>query len=126
MYTHIAFASFAIAGAAVLWRNWLNDHPAWKKKLMELPFRVGHAFLCGSCFTYWLALAYIFIFDPFRGISLHNPHNLDSGLFLVLSYFVFWMMLSWLGVTLRFGYVLIQECVAYAVHHWRKEEHHHH
>ena len=126
MFTQITIAALAVVGAAVLWRNWLNDHPSWKKWFMGLPFRIGHAFLCGSCFTYWLTLIYLIIFAPFRGLELTNAMSLPPALFFWLTQFVFWMVLSWLGLILRFSYVMIQELVAYSVHHWRQDEHHHH
>ena len=99
----------AVAGIAVIWRNWVEDHPHWKKYLQEKLGVFGKALLCGSCFTYWISLLFIFYRDP---LTMWNVHI-----------FFHWMALAWCGVFLRFAYVALQELVHYQVHHLREHNH---
>ena len=125
MFEQLLIAAMAIGGATVLWRNWLNDHPSWKEGLKRLR-SVGHAMLCGSCFTYWVALAYVVLFDPLRLFVPIERVGLSSWLYTLIHFLMSWMVVSWASLVARFGYVLIQEAVGYAMHHWHEDEHHPH
>lgn len=98
-----SISATALAGATVLWRNWLSDHPSWKRWLEKYLGIASRAFTCGSCFTYWIALIYVIAFNPLGGPFL-------------ISYPLQWMSLAWSAVVLRFGYVFLQESVNKLVH----------
>lgn len=108
----------AVAGTAIIWRNWLMDHPAWKQTLERLLPTAHKILTCGSCFTYWLALAFTLCADP---LSFWSPFP-AIGVFL--NIWARWMALSWLAVFMRFAYVAIQEHV-HAQMHGIKEIHKH-
>jgi len=114
-----------IAGLAVLWRQFLNDHPVLKSRLATFPHNIGRTLLCGSCFTYWLSLAYLFFFNPIPS-TLFVPRTSFGNITPILIFLFSWMALSWLSLVFRFSYVMIQELVAHAVHNWKGEKHHHH
>jgi hypothetical protein len=69
---------------------------------------------CGSCFTFWLTLIFVLIFNPL-GTCLSSEMPLISILFPV-SYFAQWMSLGWGAVFLRFLYIYLQESVNAIVH----------
>lgn len=123
--THYFFTFFisgaAVAGVAVIWRNWISDHPNFKQWLEKTVGPLNKVLLCGSCFTYWLALAFTLMAEP---LSFWMPFA-DSGAGFIANICVRWMALSWLSVFLRFAYVAIQEHVHYQVHHLGKDNHTH-
>lgn len=109
MIINFLLGAMAIAGFAVIWRNILENHPSLKKWITSI-FSFGKihkVVTCGSCFTYWLALAYTLTITP---LAAWTPS------FSVIDIFLQWMALSWLSVTLRFGYVAVQELVSRQVH----------
>lgn len=105
----------AIAGFAVIWRNWINDHTLWKSFIQEHLGVIGHALLCGSCFTYWISLICILFYNPV-------PHMFMMPVFV--EHLFSWMSVSYGAVLLRFFYVMIQETVHYQVHILREDHHH--
>lgn len=111
----------ALAGLAVLWRNWLEDHPRWKEWLHGNLGIVARAMTCGSCFTFWITLAFVLVFDPFRFSFIAVPPF--AVLPWPISYFLQWMSLGYGAVLLRFFYVLIQEAVSILVHRFRGHIH---
>lgn len=109
------FVTTAIAGGSVLWRNWLEHHPDWKKKIKKTLGVFDKMLLCGSCFTYWLSLFAISIINPFKNFQLKEKT-------IILFFIASWMSVSFISVFLRFLYVLIQEIVSEKIH---KTEHRH-
>ncbi len=97
----------AVAGVAVIWRNWLEDHSSWKTTIARFPLH--KALLCGSCFTYWIGLLYTIAASPLS--------------FWTDNLFLQWMALSWLSVLFRFTYVAVQELVHFQVHHLKAASH---
>lgn len=117
----IVLGSMAIAGFAVVWRNWLEDHAGLKAWILHA-FRYGKlhkVVTCGSCFTYWLALAYTIAFAP---LAPWTPAA-GYGAAPLMNMFIHWMTLAWLSVTLRFLYVALQELVSYQVHKLKGHQH---
>jgi hypothetical protein len=104
----------ALAGIAVLWRNWLEDHVAWKNWLANYFGVVSKALTCGSCFTFWIALAFVLAFDPLKSIFYAAP--LFAGSNILILYLIQWMSFGWGAVFLRFSYVALQETVGKMVH----------
>lgn len=114
--TDFLLSAMAVAGLAVLWRNWLADHPHWQDWL-ENHFKNSHkALTCGSCFTYWLSLVFTITAKPLAGwMPFHSwwPINLAAQ----------WLALAWLSVFLRFLYIALQELVSYQVHNLKNHTH---
>lgn len=98
----------AIAGLAVLWRNWLADHPNWKSLIERKLGTKSKVLTCGSCFTFWLALVVIIILKP-----------LNQNLHIIIQ----WFSVGFSSVFLRFLYVLIQEKVSKLVHEGKHHQH---
>jgi hypothetical protein len=96
----------ALAGFAVLWRNWLADHANWKQWLRNHLGNFAKIFTCGSCFTFWITLAFVLIVNPLKIFFLPA----------VLSYFIQWMSLGYGALFLRFSYIATQEFVGNMVH----------
>ncbi len=112
--------SMAVAGAAVLWRNWLEDHKSWKTWITAHLGRLHKSLTCGSCFTYWLGLVATLAVRP---LDFWVPFG-DAGLIsFLLNTFAQWMTLAWLSVLFRFAYVALQELVNYQVHTLRNHDH---
>jgi hypothetical protein len=107
MLTTYFLSVMAVAGAAVIWRNWLEGHPAFVDGLKRRsPRVVSKGLTCGSCFTYWLSLGFVLRFDPLA-------EAWPGGLMHVL---VTWLALAMGAVFVRFSYVLVQERVHDIVH----------
>ena len=105
MRTDYFVAVLAIAGIAVLWRNLIFTSQAvngWLARWVDaLPMRLSKSLTCGSCITYWLALAYSIWLDPFNG---------------QYGFIISWMALAMGAVFIRFAYVALQELVTYQTH----------
>ena len=123
MLTQLFISACAVAGFAVIWRNWLAQHKKAELFLKEQLRGFSRVLTCGSCFTYWLALAMTLVHDPVpsfawtvfprEGIFYDAPRVLIS-----------WMALAYVSVLLRFAYVLIQEKVSTLVHAHEKSHSH--
>ena len=106
----------ALAGFAVLWRNWLHDHPSWHDWLGRHFNFITKALTCGSCFTLWLTLFFVLALNPLGNFFIAAPF---ASLPPVISYLIQWMSLGWSALFLRFLYVKIQETVSSLVHDHR-------
>lgn len=105
----IFFITTSIAGFAVIWRNWLEDHQEKKEYIKTKLGSYNKVLLCGSCFTYWIALISLLFTNPLQEMK----YLIDSD---ILFFFASWMSISYISVFLRFLYVLIQETVSEKVH----------
>lgn len=120
--------SITVAGAAILWRNLIYDSAKFGGALKKLPKQVHHALTCGFCFTFWLALASVIVFNPLRSwmppsrMEVPNPPLPFAPFFEIIFS---WMIIGTLAVIVRFGYIAIQEFVHYEVHHLNHREHTH-
>lgn len=123
MWTDFFIASLSLAGATVLWRNWIADHPSWKKAIQKHMKGFQKMLLCGSCFTYWLSLAYLILFQPLATWTPVARLDLPEQVTAVIVFLINWMALSWMAVTLRFLYVIIQELVSMLVHKVNEHSH---
>ena len=117
---NLILTSMAVAGAAVLWRNWLEDHKSWKTWIMSRLGGLHKAMTCGSCFTYWLALVATITLRP---MEFWRPIASSELVTIPLTTLMHWMALAWLSVLLRFAYVALQELVNYQVHTLRNHDH---
>jgi|GEM_PF-2913572 len=113
-------SSFSVAGTAILWRKILADHVRLKKYMQDRFGKFSQAFLCGSCFTYWLSLLFILTFDPLAEWTALNPSTAGAALAHI---FLSWMALSTVSLIFRFGFVMIQEVVHHQVHHLHDKNH---
>lgn len=110
----------SVAGATVLWRNWLEDHKGLKSWIMNSLGGFHKALTCGSCFTYWLALIATLAIRP---LETWQPLSFAMSFTWLANVAVHWMTLAWLAVFLRFAYVALQELVNYQVHTLRNHDH---
>lgn len=102
----------SVAGVAVLWRNFLEMNPRVRDLLRKyLPAALFKALTCGSCFTYWIALAAVVMVGSSPG---------------PLHLFLDWMATAMGASIIRFGYVYIQESVHDIVHSRDRHEGHGH
>ncbi len=118
LLTVLFFTAMAVAGAAVLWRNWLADHPRAERGIRAALGGYNKVLLCGSCFTYWLSLAAVCMLRPFDGLlAVSVPGGVVGS--AVVHAVLSWMSIAWAAVFLRFAYVALQELVHYQVHHMK-------
>ena len=85
---------------------------------------LGKFFTCGTCFTFWLTLGFLFVFNPFTievplriAVSVPTAH--------LLQFFIQWTALTWLALIGRFLYATIEEIVYFFVHKVREGHSHH-
>ncbi len=124
MFTDYIFSILTIAGIAVLWRNLLHDLPKLKQFTHSLPWFFRKALNCGFCFTFWISLFFVIIFNP-----LHDwlpPFRFYIPYSFLLNILCSWMTVGIGAVIIRFGYVALQELVHYQVHELNREEGHSH
>ena|SRR5258708_4715315 len=124
MITDYIFSILAIAGIAVLWRSLLADHASIKEWLIRHVPLLKPSLACGTCFTYWLTLLFVLIFDPLHGWLPPLRFALPSPLDWLFSLGLSWMAVSMGALVIRFIYALIEEHVWYAVHILRGSHHH--
>jgi hypothetical protein len=110
----------ALAGFAVLWRNWLEDHLDWKEWMRDHLGVVSRSLTCGSCFTLWFTLFFVIAFHP---LSIFFEFTSFASLPVFISYPIQWMSLGWGALFLRFLYVAIQESVSILVHRFKEHSH---
>jgi hypothetical protein len=108
--------TLAAAGIALIWRDLLIDFPKLKARVKALPFPLGKALTCGSCFTYWLSLVFVLAIDPLGGwlpaLTFSAPVWLHEAVRVLFS----WMAFGTAAVTMRFTAVAVQELVHYQTH----------
>ncbi len=105
-------SGMSVAGIAVVWRNWLEDHSNWKSWIQKKLGYGNKVLTCGSCFTYWIALLLTLITKP---LLFWQPLS-NVSILIIGNIILQWMALAWLSVFLRFAYVALQELVSYQVH----------
>ena len=104
-----------MAGFAVVWRNWLVQHPAAEAFIQKNLGSFAPVLICGSCFTYWLALALVVYHNPLAPFALSFTSR-NGPAFALVRLMLSWMALAYLSVLLRFTYILVQEKVSILVH----------
>lgn len=68
MITDIILSAFVIAGAAMIWRQIVEDLPILDRFLRNRLFTLaGNALTCSFCTTFWFSLAWVIVFDPLSG-----------------------------------------------------------
>jgi hypothetical protein len=120
----LGITSFAVGSFSVIWRKLLNDLPRFRKNIdTHIPYPISRALICGFCFTYWLSLASLLIFDPLKGwlppLQTIVPTELSPFIYICFS----WMTLGFIALLWRSLFVIIQELIDYQMYTWNKEFH---
>ena len=116
--------SFTVAGIAVLWRSFLYDSAALRDGIRaRLPKFFAKALTCGMCFTYWLSLLVVVVFDPLGGWLPPLRFGVAPWAYAPLQITVSWMAIGMLSVFIRFSYAALSELVHYQVHHVNHKDH---
>ena len=118
------FSILALAGLAALWRSLLADHPTLKLWLAAYVPRIKPSLTCGTCFTYWISLAFVLLFDPLHGWLPPSRILLPQWLEWLLALGLAWMAVSIGALIVRFAYAMLEEYLWYAVHKLRGLHHH--
>lgn len=121
---NLVMTALPIGGFAVIWRKLLNDLPQLRDGIRNhIPYPLSRALVCGFCFTYWLSLASLAVFDPLGAwlppLTPFMPPALDPLIHLGLS----WMMLGFVALLWRSLFVIIQEFIDYQMYTWNREFH---
>jgi len=117
MFTDTIIIACALAGGAVVWRNLLHDLPRLRPFLFRtLPYIIAKPLTCGFCSTLWATLGLLFFIDPLHGWSPLFLVPFPDPISRTIGFFLRWMALGYLAVTLRFFFAALQETVYYQVH----------
>jgi len=118
------FLCLVVAGIATLWRNLLAMNAPLRDGVHSLPFQ--KALTCGFCFSYWLSLLAIVLWQPQFGSAIPSLRwQFLEVLEPCIRFIASWMVLGMGSVIVRFGYVAIQELVTYQVHQLNGSGHSH-
>jgi hypothetical protein len=118
MVAYLILPALCIASVAVLVRNTIESVPRLETMIKKTLGRASRAVTCGFCFTYWLAFFYVWFFG--------SPHRYFTFSFRLFDLIFQWLILAFVAVVFRFGYVAIQELVNYQVHQLNVKRFHHH
>ncbi len=105
-----------ISGFSVLWRKILIDFPRVEIFLKSHLGAIGHALICGFCYTYWLSLAAVLIFGSINLLQ-NNLYFSNLGLIQELLLIgISWMAIAFCAQTLRFIFIILQQLLVYFLH----------
>lgn len=114
----------AIGSFSVIWRKLLNDLPRLRNLIgKHAPYPISRALTCGFCFTYWLSLGSLSIFNPLNDGFPPVQAIVPAVLFPFIYIFVSWMMLGFVALLWRSLFVIIQELIDYQMYTWNKQFH---
>lgn len=124
MIFNIVMAGLAIGSFAVIWRKLLNDLPRLRDSIKKyIPYPISRALVCGFCFTYWLSLVSLVVFNPLGDwlppLQSIVPVALDPFIYISIS----WMILGFIALLWRSLFVIIQELIDYEMYTWNREFH---
>lgn len=103
-------SSLIISSVAILWRSTLNKNHKLGPYLRKVfPVFLGTALTCGLCFTYWVALFFIILFNPLPVEFFSFNYGQNFWIHIFFS----WMSLGFVSVFLRFLFAFMQEKVNY-------------
>jgi hypothetical protein len=94
---HELFLCAAVAGVALLWRNFRYDRDlSINARIDALPYLIRKPITCGLCVTFWIAGATTLVFHPFAALvaSLPYRHQTLEPLRLPLEFGAQWMALG--------------------------------
>lgn len=110
MFLSYFFSLLSIAGLAVLWRTWLEDHPALISRLQTHP-RLHLLLTCGVCTSYWLSFIFILVEHTWLDLPIFMTVHARA----VLLFFTYWMALGLGAVFTRNTALLVQELLSAAI-----------
>ncbi len=121
---NLIMTGLAVGSLAVIWRKLLNDLPRFREGIkIYIPYPMNRALTCGFCFTYWLSLGSLIVFNPLGdwlpSVQPIIPATLDP----VIYFFVSWMILGFIALLWRSLFVIIQEFIDYEMYTWNREFH---
>lgn len=121
---NLTMTGLAIGSFSVIWRKLLNDLPRLRENISNhIPYPISRALVCGFCFTYWLSLGSLLVFNPLNGwpppLQAGVPTELLSFIYICVS----WMTLGFVALLWRSLFVIIQEFIDYQMYTWNKQFH---
>jgi hypothetical protein len=124
MILNLIMTGLAIGSFAVIWRKLLNDAPRLRNGIKaHIPYPISRALTCGFCFTYWLSLVSLIIFNPLNGWLPPLQSVIPSTLIPFIYLSVSWMTLGFISLLWRSLFVIIQEFIDYEMHTWNRQFH---
>ncbi len=103
-------SSLIISSIAILWRSTLNKNDNLGAYLRNFfPVFLGTALTCGLCFTYWISLFFVLVFNPLPLNFFEFNYNNNFFTHIFFS----WMNIGFVSLFLRFLFAFLQEKVNY-------------
>lgn len=111
------FSILILAGVGRLWGKTQKDFPALKNFIKtKTPHLVSKAFTCSFCFTFWISLVFVLIFDPLRGWSPLIRVDFLNNFKFIISILCSWMTIGTGSWIMRFIMDELQHLVHYQNH----------
>jgi hypothetical protein len=124
LFIYVTSTAFVVASFSVIWRKFLNDLPQVKRWILaHIPYPINRTLTCGFCFTYWLSLASLFIFNPLQEWIPPLRWEFLLPMQPLVSIFFAWMAVGFSALIIRFLFVALQELVDYEMYTWNKQFH---
>jgi len=122
MIFNLVMTGLAVGSFSVIWRKLLNDLPRFRKGIKKyIPYPVSRALICGFCFTYWLSLGSLIVFNPLGGWLPPLRAIIPVALNPLIYIFISWMILGFTALLWRSFFVIIQELIDYEMYTWNRE-----
>ncbi len=116
MLLNFFLSSLVVAGISVLWRGVRTRHNAVRQFFKKFLGFYAPAFLCGTCFTYWIALVYVIVANPLGSWQMPIAGYMPVAIIPIITFIASWMALGFSALFLRFALVLMNETVDHFTH----------
>ena len=94
MLLNFFFLSLALAGMGKIWSKLQKDFPNFKIFIKKLPSLKSHALCCSFCFTFWLSLLFVLLFNPLNNWIPLPRFDISNEWIVVISIFFSWMIIG--------------------------------
>lgn len=110
-------SSLVLAGLGRIWRKLQKDIPGLKPGIHKyIPSLIARALTCSFCFTFWLSLLFVLIFNPLHNWLPTPRFYLTDNTQAILSIFFAWMAVGTGAWIVRFIMDELQHLVHYQNH----------
>lgn len=117
MLIDFLFSSLVLAALGRIWKKFLKDFPTLKIFVKnKLPELISRALCCSFCFTFWISLMFVLLFNPLHDWLPMFRFNYLNNFTFFISIFFSWMILGSGAWIIRFLMDELQLLVHYQNH----------